>query len=77
MRTAEVARNTKETQIRVKLDLDGRGVAKLLAHIVTQGIPQAVGIPAGAIQEVLHGIRRGLSCLFGQLPAIFAFHWTQ
>ena len=29
MRTAEVTRNTKETQIRVKLNLDGKGVAKL------------------------------------------------
>jgi imidazoleglycerol-phosphate dehydratase len=28
-RTAEVTRNTKETQIRVKLNLDGKGVAKL------------------------------------------------
>ena len=34
MRTAEVVRNTKETQIRVRLDLDGRGVATL-----TTGIP--------------------------------------
>jgi imidazoleglycerol-phosphate dehydratase len=33
MRTAEVTRNTKETQIRVKLDLDGRGVAKLSTGI--------------------------------------------
>ncbi len=29
MRTAEVTRNTKETQIRVKVNLDGKGVAKL------------------------------------------------
>ena len=29
MRKAEVVRNTKETQIRVRLDLDGRGVARL------------------------------------------------
>src|SRR5581483_10840465 len=28
MRTAEVSRNTKETQIRVRLDLDGTGVAR-------------------------------------------------
>jgi imidazoleglycerol-phosphate dehydratase len=34
MRTAEVTRNTKETQIRVKVDLDGRGTAKL-----TTGLP--------------------------------------
>jgi imidazoleglycerol-phosphate dehydratase len=34
MRTAEVERNTKETQIRVKLNLDGKGAAKL-----TTGIP--------------------------------------
>ena len=42
MRTAEVTRNTKETQIRVKLDLDGRGVAKtstgvpFLEHMLDQ-----------------------------------------
>ena len=29
MRTAEVTRKTKETQIRVRLDLDGKGTAKL------------------------------------------------
>jgi imidazoleglycerol-phosphate dehydratase len=29
MRTAEVTRNTKETQIRVRVDLDGTGVSKL------------------------------------------------
>jgi imidazoleglycerol-phosphate dehydratase len=33
MRSAEVERNTKETQIRVRLDLDGRGVAKLATGI--------------------------------------------
>ena len=33
-RAAEVERNTKETQIRVRLNLDGKGVAKL-----TTGIP--------------------------------------
>jgi imidazoleglycerol-phosphate dehydratase len=42
MRTAEVSRNTKETQIRVRVDLDGRGVAKLstglpfLEHMLDQ-----------------------------------------
>jgi imidazoleglycerol-phosphate dehydratase len=42
MRTAEVTRNTKETQIRVKVDLDGRGQAKLatglpfLEHMLDQ-----------------------------------------
>jgi imidazoleglycerol-phosphate dehydratase len=42
MRTAEVTRNTKETQIRVKVDLDGRGLAKLstglpfLEHMLDQ-----------------------------------------
>jgi imidazoleglycerol-phosphate dehydratase len=41
-RSAEVTRNTKETQIRVKLNLDGRGVAKLstglpfLEHMLDQ-----------------------------------------
>jgi imidazoleglycerol-phosphate dehydratase len=41
-RTAEVTRNTKETQIRVKLNLDGKGVAKLstglpfLEHMLDQ-----------------------------------------
>jgi imidazoleglycerol-phosphate dehydratase len=34
MRTAEVVRNTKETQIRVRVDLDGTGGARL-----TTGIP--------------------------------------
>ena len=29
MRSAEVKRNTKETQIRVKVNLDGSGTAKL------------------------------------------------
>ncbi|MEO8144393.1 MAG: imidazoleglycerol-phosphate dehydratase HisB [Betaproteobacteria bacterium] len=33
MRTAEVARKTKETQIRVKLNLDGKGVATLATGI--------------------------------------------
>src|SRR5260221_5510639 len=33
MRTAEVERNTKETQIRVKLNLDGKGAAKLVTGI--------------------------------------------
>src|SRR5512135_3450243 len=42
MRTAEVVRNTKETQIRVRLNLDGRGTAKLatglpfLEHMLDQ-----------------------------------------
>ncbi|MBI1943941.1 MAG: imidazoleglycerol-phosphate dehydratase HisB [Betaproteobacteria bacterium] len=42
MRTAEVARNTKETQIRVRLNLDGAGAAKLatglpfLEHMLEQ-----------------------------------------
>ena len=42
VRQAEVVRNTKETQIRVKLDLDGRGAAKLstglpfLEHMLEQ-----------------------------------------
>ncbi len=42
MRTAEVVRNTKETQIRVKVDLDGTGKAKLatglpfLEHMLDQ-----------------------------------------
>jgi len=41
-RTAEVTRNTKETQIRVKLSVDGKGVAKLstglpfLEHMLDQ-----------------------------------------
>jgi len=33
MRTAEVQRNTKETQIRVRLNLDGTGTAKLVTGI--------------------------------------------
>lgn len=33
MRTAEIERNTKETQIRVKLNLDGKGVARLSTGI--------------------------------------------
>ncbi len=32
-RSAEIERNTKETQIRVRLDLDGKGVAKLATGI--------------------------------------------
>jgi imidazoleglycerol-phosphate dehydratase len=33
MRTAEVVRNTKETQIRVRLNLDGSGAAKLVTGV--------------------------------------------
>jgi imidazoleglycerol-phosphate dehydratase len=33
MRAAEITRNTKETQIRVRLNLDGKGVAKLSTGI--------------------------------------------
>ena len=33
MRTAEIERKTKETQIRVRLNLDGKGVAKLATGI--------------------------------------------
>ena len=42
MRTAEITRNTKETQIRVKVNLDGKGAAKLstglpfLEHMLDQ-----------------------------------------
>jgi imidazoleglycerol-phosphate dehydratase len=42
MRTAEVSRNTKETQIRVRLDLDGKGAVRLatglpfLEHMLEQ-----------------------------------------
>ena len=32
-RTAEIERNTKETQIRVRLNLDGKGVAKLATGV--------------------------------------------
>ncbi|HTL26737.1 MAG TPA: imidazoleglycerol-phosphate dehydratase, partial [Burkholderiales bacterium] len=33
MRTAEVERNTKETRIRVRVDLDGTGRARLASGI--------------------------------------------
>ena len=42
MRTAEVVRNTKETQIRLKLNLDGKGASRLstglpfLEHMLDQ-----------------------------------------
>src|SRR5882672_662317 len=44
MRTAEVTRNTKETQIRVKLDLDGKGAAKLT---LGQAFAKAIGDKTG------------------------------
>ena len=32
-RTAEIERNTKETQIRVRLDLDGHGRSKIVTGV--------------------------------------------
>ena len=45
--------------------LHGFGIPELLTHIATQDISQAVTLPASAVQQVLHGIRRRFSCFFG------------
>ena len=62
MRTAEVERNTKETQIRVRLNLDGKGAAKLktgIIHINDQTVADEPWVPFGGRGASGNGGRHG------------------
>src|SRR4051794_11072993 len=48
-----------------------------LQDILAQFITDSIFIPHSIAQQTLHAIRPPLSCLFSQLPAIFACHITE
>jgi hypothetical protein len=51
---------------------DRVGVAEAGGDVVTQVIPDSVGVPAGAPEEVLHAMRVGVTGVFGDAPAVLA-----
>ena len=47
-------------------------IAQVLDHIGPQVIPDRIGVPAHAREEILHPVRRGVPRRLGQLPAVLA-----
>jgi hypothetical protein len=56
---------------------NGLLVAQLLKHVAAQVVTYQISIPDGTGEETLHPIRGGFSCVFGQLPPIFALDVTE
>jgi len=52
-------------------------VSQSLEDILSQFVTNPTFIPDGTGQEALHPVRPLFSCLFSQLPAIFACHVTE
>ena len=58
-------------------DQEGGLLAELFQDVLAQIITHQIGIPDRLGEQALHAIRRSLSGLFSQLPAILAFNGTE
>src|SRR3989442_3553075 len=56
---------------------DGMWVSQSFQDILSQFVTNPTFIPHRIGQEALHPVRSRFSCLFSQLPAIFAGHVTE
>jgi hypothetical protein len=53
------------------------GVAQFLAHVGLQVVAHGIGVPFGAVEQVLEAVRGGVSGVFGQLPPILALEGAE
>src|SRR5579859_7949985 len=58
-------------------DQHGRLAAQLFQDVGTQVGASAIGIPNGPAEQALHAIWAVFSCMFSQLPPIFARYIAQ
>ena len=56
---------------------NGMWVSQSFQDILSQFVTNPIFIPHRTAQEALHPVRPRFSCLFSQLPAIFACHVTE